>query len=158
MYIGSLFYSLQKINFSFFPSHFLSLSNKKRQIYSLHSYYLTAWLRKLRDEMESKSSSHSSKLNLKDQDLSVVWSTTEQAQYLFNKGKISDRLHGNLCCLNPFSLAWMLPGTFGVIDKGSSGYWTRLTLKALWGRSQVCQKLKERSPRFVHEYIKLVLH
>lgn len=88
-------------------------------------------------------------MHLKYQDLSVVWSTTEQAQYVFNKGKVSGRLHGNPCCLKPSSPAWMLPPTFGVIDEGSSCHWTWLTLKALWGRSRVCQKLKQRSSRFV---------
>lgn len=49
MHYGSLFYSQNKIDFYFFPSHFPSLANKKHQIYSLHTCHFTAWLRKLRD-------------------------------------------------------------------------------------------------------------
>lgn len=110
----SLFYSQKNIHFSSFPSHFPSLAIKKHQIYSLHAHYFTAWLRKLRHEMEGESSSHRFKaataskvshLHLKGQDLPAVWSSTEQTQYLFNKGKTAVRLHGNLCCLNPSSLA-----------------------------------------------------
>lgn len=72
-----------------------------------------------------------SNLHLKGQDLPAVWSSTEQTQYLFNKGKTADRLHGNLCCLNPSSLAWMLPPTFRVID--SKGKLTLLSLDHLEG-------------------------
>lgn len=54
----SLFYSQKNIHFSSFPSHFPSLAIKKHQIYSLHAHYFTAWLRKLRHEMEGESSSH----------------------------------------------------------------------------------------------------